>query len=95
MKFTCKRNDLVQAVTNVSRAVGAKAAVPALEGILLRTKNNKLFVAGYDLNLGITTEIDATIEQSGRDRKSDSTNFTVLSSVPLSSIFITADAPKR
>jgi len=65
MKFTCKRNDLVQAVTNVSRAVGAKAAVPALEGILIRTRNNKLFVAGYDLNLGITTEIDADIDQSG------------------------------
>ena len=65
MKFTCKTNDLVQAVTNVSRAVSGKSAVPALEGILLQAQEGKLFIAGYDLNLGITTEIEANVIQEG------------------------------
>lgn len=65
MKFTCTKNDLVSAVTNVSRAVSGKSAIPALEGILLQTRAGKLFVAGYDLNLGITTEINAQITEEG------------------------------
>lgn len=65
MKFTCEKNDLVQAVTNVSRAVSGKSAVPALEGILLQTKAGKLFIAGYDLSLGITTEVEADIAVEG------------------------------
>lgn len=65
MKFICAKNDLVQAVTNVSRAVSGKSTIPALEGILLQTRGDRLFVAGYDLNIGITTEIPAKVSQQG------------------------------
>lgn len=65
MQFTCAMEQLVSAVSNVQRAVAAKSAVPALEGILLRTTHNALFIAGFDMELGITTTIPASVKEIG------------------------------
>ncbi len=65
MQFQCSLTDLVTAVANVQRAVAAKSAIPALEGILLRTTQSSLFIAGFDMDLGITTTIPASIQQPG------------------------------
>lgn len=65
MKFTCIRSELSEALMNVQRAVSAKATLPALEGILIKAYDNKLTLTGYDLEIGITTTIDATISEQG------------------------------
>lgn len=65
MKILCERQALVDAVSNVQRAVAAKSALPALEGILLRAFGNSLFLAGYDMELGITTTIEAEVSEPG------------------------------
>ncbi len=66
MKITCSRQELQEAVTNVQRAVSSKSSLPALEGILLKTKDNQIELCGYDLELGITTVIPANIEEAGQ-----------------------------
>lgn len=65
MKITCQKQDLVEAVSNVQRAVSSKSTVPALEGILIRTQTEKITLCGFDLELGITTTISAQIEEAG------------------------------
>ncbi|MBQ0098191.1 MAG: DNA polymerase III subunit beta [Oscillospiraceae bacterium] len=65
MKFTCMRTDLSNAVSNVVRAVSTKGTIPALEGILIKAYNNKLVLSGYDLEIGITTTVDATVTDEG------------------------------
>lgn len=65
MKFNCLRTDLSNAVTNVSRAVSAKSSIPALEGILIKAYGQNITVSGYDLEIGITTDIEATIQEQG------------------------------
>lgn len=65
MKITCNKQELVEAVSNVQRAVSSKTSLAALEGILLRTCEDGLELCGYDLELGITTAIPAKIEQEG------------------------------
>ena len=62
MKISCLRTDLANAVSNVSRAVSTKAAIPALEGVLIKAYDNKLNISGYNLEIGITTDIEATIQ---------------------------------
>ena len=57
MRFRCMRTDLSNAVSNVSRAVAAKATIPALEGVLIRAYNGNLEISGYDLEIGIVTVI--------------------------------------
>ena len=65
MKIICSKALLVEAVSNVSRAVCTKSPIPALEGILLKAEENQLQLTGYDLELGIVTTIEAKIEQPG------------------------------
>ena len=65
MKFKCDRQKLNKAVENVQRAVASKSNIPALEGILLKAEKNKITLCGYDLDIGITTSIDADIYKEG------------------------------
>ena len=61
MKFNCMRSDLSRAVFNVSRAVSSKSSQPALEGVLIKAYDSALSLTGYDLEIGITTNIGASI----------------------------------
>lgn len=65
MKFSCLRTELTAAISNVSRAVSAKATIPALEGVLIKAYGNKINISGYNLEIGITTDIDATVNDEG------------------------------
>lgn len=65
MKIICQKDLLVEAVSNVSRAVCAKSPIPALEGILLKAEEGTLELTGYDLELGIVTTIESKTEQAG------------------------------
>ena len=65
MHIFCDKQELIEAVGNVQRAVATKAALPALEGILLRAQGSTLYLAGFDMELGITTTIDATVKEPG------------------------------
>ncbi len=65
MKISCLRTDLANAVSNVSRAVSAKASIPALEGILIKAYGESINISGYNLEIGITTDIEATVQTEG------------------------------
>jgi DNA polymerase III subunit beta len=65
MKITCDKQKLNEAVLNIQKAVSTKSSVPALEGILIRTEENSVFLCGYDLELGITTVFDCSVEEKG------------------------------
>ncbi|MBQ5816330.1 MAG: DNA polymerase III subunit beta [Oscillospiraceae bacterium] len=53
------------AVTKVIGAVSQKSAISAIEGILLKSYGNTLFLAGYDLEIGITATIPARVQREG------------------------------
>ena len=65
MKFTCDKAALSEAVIAVSPAVSQKSTLMALECVLLRCKNNKLSVIGYNLELGITKDLEVQSFQDG------------------------------
>ncbi len=65
MNILCDKQELIEAVGNVQRAVASKAALPALEGILLRAQGTTLYLAGFDMELGITTTIPAMVWEAG------------------------------
>ena len=65
MRFQCMRTDLSNAVSNVSRAVSAKATLPALEGVLIKAYNSQLEICGYDLEIGIITTVEASVLEEG------------------------------
>ena len=54
MHVICNKQLLVEAVSNVSRAVSSRNTLAALEGILLKTAAGTISLTGYDLELAIT-----------------------------------------
>ena len=46
MKISCLRQTLVDAVLNVQKAVSAKSCLTALEGVLIKTKENAISLCG-------------------------------------------------
>ncbi len=65
LKFSCNKQNLVDAVSNVQRSVSSKSTIPALEGILIKAQNQKIELYGYNLELGIKTYIDANVQENG------------------------------
>ncbi|MCR4615001.1 MAG: DNA polymerase III subunit beta [Clostridiales bacterium] len=65
MNFICSTAELYSLCSNVQRAVSTKSSLPAVEGILVRAERNKVYLTGYDLELGISTSMDAKVEEEG------------------------------
>ena len=65
MKFICNKQSLYEAVINVSKAASDKSSIPALEGVKMKLQNNILELTGYDLEIGIRTEISVKSEDVG------------------------------
>ena len=58
MKFSCQKELILGAVQTTSKAAAGKSSIPALEGILLELEVNRLTVTGYNLDIGIKTDIE-------------------------------------
>ena len=65
MKITVRRDDLVQRLAVVSRAVSTRATVQILSGILLRSAGDDLQLAATDMELSLRTTVPAQIEGDG------------------------------
>lgn len=61
MKFECEKALLSAAIDGASRAVTNRAAIPVLEGILLKAEGFTLTLTGYDMEMGITTTIECNV----------------------------------
>lgn len=61
MKIKVNRALLTEAVNGVSKAVSARSSVPVLEGIHIKADGFNIVLTGYDLDLGITTAIEANV----------------------------------
>lgn len=65
MQFSCDRQKLNDAVLNVQRVVSSKSSIPALEGILLTARDGTVRLCGFDLEIGMTTELPAEVKEPG------------------------------
>ncbi len=66
MNISCLQNELSECVQAVQRAISTKNTLPILEGILLETKGNNLFLSATDLDLGIQTRVTSQINSPGK-----------------------------
>jgi len=65
LKLTIKREELVSKLSTVSRAVSTRAATQALSGVLVEAGEGSVTLSATDLDLGLRTAVDATIEGGG------------------------------
>ena len=65
MKITCSRQELVEALSNVSRAAAQKSPLKPLEGILFKAYGTEIYLCCYNLEIGIAKSLSATVSKSG------------------------------
>jgi len=65
LKFKIKRQDLINSVNSVEKAVSIKSTVPILEGIYIEAANNEVTFIGNNLELCIICKIPAQIDYEG------------------------------
>ncbi len=65
MKVSCTQENLLRGLNVVARLVGARATLPVLNNILIKTKNGRLTLAATDLEIGISTWIGAKVDKDG------------------------------
>ena len=91
MKVICDALALAEACSNVQRAVSTKASIPAIEGILMKAEDHELTLTGYDLEVGITTSIEARVEQEGSIILNARLLCDILRRLPGESVSVEAD----
>src|SRR5919106_2799264 len=65
MKVTCSRDELVQKLALVARAVSTRTTVLVLGGILLRAEEGELRLAATDMELSLRTSLEAQVDAEG------------------------------
>lgn len=61
----CTQEQLQRALSQTARAVATKTALPSLSNVLIRPEDGRLRIAATNLELGITTWIDADVRDYG------------------------------
>lgn len=65
MRFTISREKLQEGLAAVASSIPAKTTLPVLANILIETTDHGIRLAGTDLDIAVSTEVGADIEQSG------------------------------
>ena len=65
LRISCSKDELVQALGVVSRAVSTRTSVQILSGILLEATNGELKVAATDMELSLRATLPARVEGDG------------------------------
>jgi DNA polymerase-3 subunit beta len=65
MRLTISRERLQEALTAVTASIPAKTTLPILANLLVETTERGIKVSGTDLDIAVSTEVQAEVEQSG------------------------------
>lgn len=65
MKISCRRDEFVQRLGVVSRALSTRGSVQILSGILLRAEGDEVAVAATDMQLSLRAALPAQVEGEG------------------------------
>lgn len=65
MKFSCKTQNLKEAIFKVERIVSRQTTLPILGNILIKTENGRLSVTATNLEIAIKAYLGAKIEEAG------------------------------
>ncbi|MDD3185399.1 MAG: DNA polymerase III subunit beta [Anaerostipes sp.] len=91
MKIICNKNDLVNGVSIVSKAVSNKTTLPILECILVEASAGTIQLTANDMELGIETTIDGDIVEQGKIALDAKLFFEIVRKLPDNNVIIETD----
>lgn len=90
MNFVCKKENLVDSLDMVMKAVATKTTMPILECVLITAENNKLKLLCNNLEIGIESFcIEANINTAGEVAIDAKKIFDIMRKLPDGDVFIT------
>jgi DNA polymerase-3 subunit beta len=66
LKLTCERDEFVQQLSVVSRALSMRSTVQILSGILLEATGERLSLAATDMELSLEASLGASVDEQGK-----------------------------
>jgi DNA polymerase-3 subunit beta len=66
VRVSCLQENLQRALGRVGRAVASRTSLPVLSNVLISTDDGRLRIAATNLEIGVTTWIEADIQEEGR-----------------------------
>ena len=92
MRIICDTGLLTEVCLNVQRCIPAKAVLPHIEGILIRTAGESAIeLSGFDLDLGVTTTLQVNVERAGAVVLNAKTFCDILRHLPEETVTIDCD----
>src|SRR6476620_11150852 len=65
LRITCSKDELVQGLTTVSRALSTRTAIQILSGILIEANGSELRLAATDMELSVRATVPAQVDGQG------------------------------
>lgn len=65
MIFICEKQEILEGISTVQKAITGKSTMPILEGIYIKTNTNSLTLIGSDMDVSIQTTVNANIVEQG------------------------------
>lgn len=92
MRIICDTQSLTEVCLNVQRCVPAKAVLPHIEGILIKTAGtSEIELTGFDLDLGVTSVMEVNVERAGAAVLNAKTLCDILRHLPDDTVTIDCD----
>ena len=91
MKIICSKSSLLKSVSIELKAVPSKTTMPILECILMDATTNQIKFTTNDMELGIETIVDGTIEEKGKVALDAKIFYEIIRRLPDNDITIRTD----
>lgn len=91
MKITCSKSELLSGLNIVSKAVPSKTTMSILECILIDCTNGNIKLLANDMDLGIETIVNGTIEEKGIVALDAKILLDIVRSLPDNDVTINSD----
>jgi DNA polymerase-3 subunit beta len=91
MKITLDRDVLFEALTRVQSVVGTRSTIPVLANVLLEARDNRITLTTTDMELSVTTHLDAEVATAGATTLPAKRLFSVIRELPSQKIDIAVD----
>ena len=92
MKFKCDRDVLSEALTVVQRGISSRPGIPALTGVLLEARDDRLVLSSTDLELSTRIECEVGVSEPGSALVPARLVADIVKSLPQAPVEVEADS---
>ena len=92
INFKISKEALLTGLQDVATVVGSRAALPILSNVLIQASKGKILLTTTDLDVGVSTEIEAEVESEGSTTLPVKRLSSIISALPASEVEIAVDS---